>query len=427
MTRPPRTIHVALVDGERVWTTPDGALPSFVDDPQAGGPTATATAARLLTDAAHLAPVVVLDETNRLHVLGSRGGTPERGRWAGLVALPADLRAHVEAAARAHRGMPPAHRPGWYAPGWHDEVEEWIDSVLAPRGRARTGPLRTHRVWSVSAVHTVPTDRGTLWFKASCDHFGAEAGIVETLASHLPDLVPEVVATDRDRSWLLTEPLAGVSDDGAPADAAAVLAPRWAAAQVASLDWLDELRAAGAPDRGLEPTLLAWRDALASNRELDDLTAEERARLAEAVPLVESRLRDLWGCGFPETLGHGDLHAGNVAFDGVRPRIFDWSDGCVTHPFLDGTHLAHWITEESGGAVDERVRAVLAPWRDACPAADFERAVELAPLADLVFQTVTFDRLVRALEAGTGDCDGVVVMLTRKVIETVVGGGPQDS
>lgn len=426
MTRPPRTIHVALVDGDRVWTTSDATLPSFVEDTGAGGPTATATASHLLTDAAHLAPVVVLDEGNRLHVLGSRGGTPERGRWSDLAALPDDLRAHVESAARAHRGTPPEHRPPWYSPGWHDEVEEWIDAVLAAHGRTRTGRLRTHRVWSVSAVHTVPTDSETLWFKASCDHFAAEAGIVETLASHLPGLLPDVVAADRARSWLLTEPLAGVSD-GAPADVAAVLAPRWAAAQAASLGWLDALRRAGAPDRGVEPTLTAWREAIATNPELDDLTAHERAALTGAIPVVEARVRELWSCGFPDTLGHGDLHTGNVAFDGVHARIFDWSDACITHPFLDGTHLAHWVTEESGGDVGERVRAVLAPWRDACPGADFERAVELAPLADLVFQTVTFDRLGRALEAGTGDFDGVVVMLTRKVIESAVGVGPQDS
>ncbi|NYE36599.1 hypothetical protein F4692_001732 [Nocardioides cavernae] len=416
MTRPPRTVQVALTDGERVWTGDDGALPSFVQDPEAGGPTATARASHLLTDAVHLAPVVVLDETRRLHVVGSRGGTPRGGRWAGLDALPADLREHVARSAREHWGTPPPQRPDWYRPGWTDELEEWIDAALAPTGRSRTGPVRTHRVWSISAVHTVPTDAGTLWSKASCAHFAAEAGIVEVVARHLPDLVPEVVAVDRGRSWLLTEPLAGVSDDGAPAEAAEVLAPLWASAQAASLDWLDELRAAGAPDRGLEPTLAAWREALATNAELDALTAGERVRLAEVVPEVESRVRELWACGFPDTLGHGDLHSGNVAHDGAHVRIFDWSDGCVTHPFLDGTHLAHWITEAVGGDAGERVRTVLAPWRDAYPHADLDRAVALAPLADLVFQTVTFDQLSRSTEPGTGDLDGVVLFLTRRVL-----------
>ncbi|MBS2936210.1 aminoglycoside phosphotransferase family protein [Nocardioides sp. J2M5] len=415
MPRPTRTIHVALADGDRVWVDDDGRLPTFLDDPEADGPTATATASRLLTDAVHLAPVVVLDDVRRLHVVGARGGAPDGGGWMAPYELPDDLGGAVATALDEHAGPPLAGRPDWYAPGWHDEVEAWIDAALARSGRTRTGALRVHRVWSISAVHTVATDRGPVWFKASCAHFGAEAAIVGVLAAHLPDLVPEVIAVERSRSWLLTEPLVGVSDDGAPAAAAEALATRWAQAQIGSVAWLDELRAAGAPDRGLEATLTAWRQALATNPELDELDAAERSALARAVPVVESRLRDLWACGFPDTLGHGDLHAGNVAFDGAHARIFDWSDGCVTHPFLDGTHLAHWIGEDSGD-VAGIVRAVLAPWREAFPAADFERAVELAPLADLVFQTVTFDQIAGAGEPGTGDLDGVVVMLTRKVL-----------
>jgi hypothetical protein len=425
VTGQPRTIHVALVDGDRVWVGADGHLPSFVHEREAGGPTPTATASRLLTHAFHLAPPVVVDETTRLHVVGSRGGTPDGGRWASFDGLPAELRDHAVRCVEEHRGTPPVNRPDWYRAGWHEEVESWVDSVLTPTGRTRTGPLHTHRVWSISAVLTVPTDAGDLWFKASCEHFGAEAGIVAVVAAHLPDLALEVVAVDRDRGWLLTEPLADLSDAGPPADTGTLLASRWTAAQLRSLDWLDELRAAGAPDRGLEPTLAAWRAALETSPELDALTPDERAALARAVPVVESRLREFWSCGFPDTLAHGDLHAGNVASDGHRVRIFDWSDGCITHPFLDGTHLAHWTDEESGEEdVADRVRTVLAPWRDAFPDADFDRAVELAPLADLVFQTVTFDALVRGTEPGVGDFDRVVIWLTRKVLEAVAAEEP---
>jgi aminoglycoside phosphotransferase (APT) family kinase protein len=35
------------------------------------------------------------------------------------------------------------------------------------------------------------------------------------------------------------------------------------------------------------------------------------------------------------SLVHGDLHLGNVAKGPGGPLIFDWTDACVAHPFLD--------------------------------------------------------------------------------------------
>ena len=37
----------------------------------------------------------------------------------------------------------------------------------------------------------------------------------------------------------------------------------------------------------------------------------------------------------PSTLVHGDLHLGNVARLAGRYLFFDWTDGCVAHPFFD--------------------------------------------------------------------------------------------
>jgi hypothetical protein len=93
----------------------------------------------------------------------------------------------------------------------------------------------------------------------------------------------------------------------------------------------------------------------------------------------------------------------------------------VSHPFLDGSHLAgmlDWYGAGEGEA--DRVRQAYAqPWREALPEADVDRALELAPLADLVFQTVTFAQIAGASEDGAGDFSGVVAGFTRAVIEQV--------
>ncbi|MBD3923653.1 aminoglycoside phosphotransferase family protein [Nocardioides cavernae] len=426
-----RTHHVALVHDGAVWSA-DGALPTFVHaDEDDGDPTRTAT--RHVADGVHAAPPVRLpkpDEDVRadiLHVLALRDD-PDRvtgGTWLPIGDLPEPFGAKVGTALAQHTGTAPRQRPDWFRAGWYDRVEAWIDDLLTVRGRRRTGPVRTHRVWSISAVLEVPTSDGVLWFKACCDHFRAEAAILHRLSERLPDLVPIVVAADEAEGWLLMEPLAGASDRAAGAPQA--LAPVWAAAQLASLDWLDALRASGCPDRGLEPTLAAWRRVLADDPEMALLADDERVAVLGAADEVEAQVREFWATGLPDTLAHGDLHLGNVAYDGQALRLFDWTDACISHPFLDGSHLAYFVASDTAGEdTDQLVGAFAEPWREAYPDADVDRALALAPLADLVFQTVTFAGIAAATEEGAGDFTGVVAQLVRSSARRV-GALPADT
>ena len=423
-----RTHHVALVNEGAVLVRPDGTLPRFEQDLEPDdGPDPTAYASTLVGPAVHLAPVARIPDaegrtsrdSDRLHVVALRGEPVEEGEWLAVEELPDPWAATVRSALQQHDGRAPALRPKWYRPGWHGEVESWVDAALAGTDRRRTAPVVVHRVWSISAVLRVPTDRGDLWFKACCDHFRAEAAILHRLSRRLPDLVPVLVAVDDDRGWLLMEPLVGASDDDRAPGAPAALAPVWTAAQLASLDWLDELAGAGCPDRTLDPTLAAWRHVLATSPEMELLTAEEREALLGAADEVEGRVRELWACGIPDTLSHGDLHLGNVAYDGTVLRLFDWTDACVSHPFLDGIHLASFVGFESGLEPSGIMRDFAAPWRTACPEADVDRALELAGLADLVFQSVTFAGIAEATEDGADDFTGTVAWLSRAILREV--------
>ena len=92
--------------------------------------------------------------------------------------------------------------------------------------------------------------------------------------------------------------------------------------------------------------------------------------------------------------------------------IFDWTDGCVSHPFLDASHLAHFTRARPGEADLESTYADL--WRAAYPLADVDRVLELAPLVDLVFQAITFDDIVGATEPQSRwELGGVVASLLR--------------
>jgi Ser/Thr protein kinase RdoA (MazF antagonist) len=151
---------------------------------------------------------------------------------------------------------------------------------------------------------------------------------------------------------------------------------------------------------------------LAHDPEMALLADDERVAVLGAADEVEARVREFWGTGLPDTLAHGDLHPGNVAYDGHDLRLFDWTDACISHPFLDGSHLAYFVASDDTDA-DQQLAAFAQPWREACPDADIDRALALAPLADLVFQTVTFAAIAAATEDGAGDFTGTVAFLVK--------------
>ena len=58
---------------------------------------------------------------------------------------------------------------------------------------------------------------------------------------------------------------------------------------------------------------------------------------------MEARVRELWACGIPDTLSHGDLHLDNVAYDGTVPD-----------PFRGGREIILTGSVENGTFVGER-------------------------------------------------------------------------
>jgi hypothetical protein len=336
-----------------------------------------------------LAPVVKLADGRRLHVVGSRGAVP-----AGQLVAPADVE-------DPELG-----------------VEAWIDEVLAGSGRRRTHPIQPVKLWSLSAVARVTTDGGDAWFKAPCEHFRAEARVHPSVASLFPDLVPTLIAVEETEGWLLMEPMVGAEDEDRADGADLEVATRWAAAQIEAVGHVDDLVAGGCRRRGMEETLAGFRAVLADSSELALLSEEELGTVRGRLDEIESLVREFWAAGIPDTLAHGDLHLGNVAWDGKVLKLFDWTDGCVSHPFLDASHLTHFTRDRPGDAGLEWAYAER--WRAAYPHADIGRVVALAPLVDRVFQAITFDDIVNTTEPQSRwELGGVVADILRTLPEKV--------
>lgn len=410
------TEHVALLHDGMVLVDETGNLPSFVRDE---GEPALTTALRLVGADLLLAPVVKLPDGRRVHVVGTRGSVPA-GRFVAPSEVPDDELAEVVARAvlELDPGRTPPGRPEWFRPAWFDRVEAWIDEVLAASGRRRTHPIRPVKLWSISAVARVTTDGGDVWLKAPCEHFRAEARVHPTVARLFPDLVPVLIAAEETEGWLLMEPMTGVEDDDQADGAGLEVATRWATAQIEAVEHVETLLAGGCRRRGVEETLAGFRRVLASSSELTLLSEEQLTAARGCAGELESLVREFWGAGVPDTLAHGDLHLGNVAWDGEDLRIYDWTDGCVSHPFLDASHLAHFTRARPGDAGLESTYAE--QWRAAYPRADIDRIVALAPLADLVFQAITFDDIVNTTEPQSRwELGGVVADILRTLPETM--------
>src|SRR5437667_751725 len=146
---------------------------------------------------------IAADHTLRLHVfdVSSDGGDRVALDDADPAKLvPPELRAGVERWLAEQRGAPvPSSRAAWARPGWHGDAEAWADAELRPV-----------RLWPLSAVLRGERADGPVYFKAVFPLFHHEPAVTEALAREHPHAVPELLALDHERGWMLMRELRGV-------------------------------------------------------------------------------------------------------------------------------------------------------------------------------------------------------------------------
>jgi hypothetical protein len=195
--------------------------------------------------------------------------------------------------------------------------------------------------------------------------------------------MPSPVALEVTEGWMLLEDVGQVLRTQPVLD-------RWEEAllvfcrmQQASVGQREALLRMGCLDRSLEK-LADHIDTLLSDTEaLSCLDAAEVGQLRTSTSLLKALCQQLASYHLPSTLVHGDLHAGNVAFQHGKPLFFDWADGCVSHPFLDAvTFWGGTSMFADAPAARTRLRtAYLAQWLDYAP---MERLTEAAQVAELL-------------------------------------------
>jgi aminoglycoside/choline kinase family phosphotransferase len=231
----------------------------------------------------------------------------------------------------------------WYNPAWQQKAHHWIRSEAERNSIQLTGEIEQNHAYAWSTVMRVPTNTGTLFFKATAGETIYEIALTQKLAQWFPDSMPELVAVDTTRGWMLMR-------DGGEQLRASIrptqdIAPwspvitRYAELQIGLTEHLSEILALGIPDHrpaalpALYAQLLADTDSLLIDQE-KGLTSAEFQQLQDMTPRFEQICADLTAFGIPDSLNHGDFHDGNVLLKNGRVTFFDWGDASVTHPFV---------------------------------------------------------------------------------------------
>lgn len=321
----------------------------------------------------------------------------DRAQASELTADGADHEAIVQWFDEAEKSAISPLRPPWERTGWYGHAVAWAKRELTQLQRPPTGQVEQVKHWNISSILRIETTQGDAWLKAVPQFFAHEGALIQLLAPGLPSQFPNVLAAEPSEGWLLMDSIPGeklsvTANEAAMAEALRVLARLqqvWAAR-------VRELFAVGCPDRRLRTLDGALEELLARADVRDGLSSDEVARLTAFASQVPDRREALADCGVPETLVHGDFHAGNVAVLDGGVLLYDWTDGCVAHPFVD---LATFIRP----GVDLRtqaklVEAYLDVWSNHIPRTKLETALTLAGPIACLHHALSLQRIVDGVE-----------------------------
>ncbi len=231
----------------------------------------------------------------------------------------------------------------WRDPAWQKEAHEWIRAQVQRQSIQINGEIEQPHVYPWSTVMRVPTNDGTLFFKATAAETLYESALTQKLAGWYPDCMPELIAVDTQRGWML------MRDGGEPLRASIrptqditpwePVITRYAELQIGLAEHVSEILALGIPDHRpavlpvLYTQLLADETSLMIDQE-KGLTSAEWEQLKSMTARFGEICTELASFEIPESLNHGDFHDGNVLLRDGRITFFDWGDASVTHPFF---------------------------------------------------------------------------------------------
>lgn len=284
--------------------------------------------------------------------------------------------------------VPPKRTP-WAIAGWHREAVTWIEDGLVELGYEQTGPVEQIKNWSIANILRVPTARGNVYFKAGAELplFVNEPVLMDALATRFPERIPQPIKIDPERRWMLMDDF-GSSLEEVSLETVEEVMRLFAQLQIASAELVDELLALGLFDRRLEVLHEQIDELIAHPLTRSKVAPDVFSQMRDFAPKLKAIWRELATYNLPATLGHGDMHLGNVARRGDSYLFFDWTDACIMHPFVDV--LVPWNLRKDEVAIGRLRDAYLAPWTSYASLEKLQEAWRLARPLHALHQAVSY-------------------------------------
>jgi Phosphotransferase enzyme family len=222
--------------------------------------------------------------------------------------------------------------------------------------------------------------------------------LTRELAEKRPDCVPDVIAIDADRGWLLTRDagpqLRELLADSMDPQIWDELMPLYAGLQIELAPSVEQLVALGTPDD--RPTgLRAVFEELSTRWDLDP-------GLLELAPEIEAYAERL-GDTVPLSLLHEEFQDNNICVGAGGPVLIDWAEAAVGHPFASLVVTMRGLADrwgyEPGGPELRRLRDLyLEPWTTFAPLPELIELFALAYPLGMVSRARSWDRILTPLD-----------------------------
>jgi Phosphotransferase enzyme family len=307
----------------------------------------------------------------------------------------------------------------WHDPDWQQQAYEWIRLAAERNSIEITGEIEQNHAYAWSTVMRVPTTEGTLFFKATAGETIFESALTKLLAARSPDCMPELVAMDTERGWMLMRDGGEQLRKSVRLTKDAMLWEKiireYAHLQIRLAHHVDELLSLGVPDHRLAVLPLLYEQLLQDEASIlidqeKGLTSDELHQIKEKLPRFKEICTRLAAIGIPETLNNADLHDANVLVRNDRITFFDWGDATLAHPFISlrtffvGIEISlqlddYAFTPEMAALLD----IYLEPWQKFASRQDLLRAYQLSRPVASVVKTVLWRTTISHLDGALRD------------------------